>query len=86
MMLLTEEEMKTKWCPMARVRANVSSDRPVTGYNRIYVPATATKAAFSTTSITSMCIGSDCALWRWEMTPQGVEPKRGYCGLGMPQL
>lgn len=80
MMLLTEEEMKTKWCPMARV---INRDLKESGYNRIWCGPSPGRATISTAS---MCLGSSCGVWRWEITPQGIEPKRGYCGMGMPQL
>ncbi len=53
-MILTEEEARKKWCPMARV--NDDSDK---GYNRIVdsvdglvIPKVA------------RCIASDCAMWQ----------------------
>jgi len=72
---MTEEEAKTKWCPMVR---NVREGINVGPWNRVEgeIP------------YTSKCIGSDCMLWRREVVfytdevgPTEEDNKRGYCGL-----
>lgn len=51
-MLVTEEEAKEKWCPMARTAGyNCSRNREYTG---------------STPSV-MCCIGSNCMMWEWDL-------------------
>lgn len=52
---MTEEEAKTKWCPMSRV----SLTKGEVGYNRVDggIP-----------SEYATCIGSDCMAWAWDKT------------------
>lgn len=70
---MTEQEAKTKWCPMVRLLSEgqpgqLLSNRPnsAPGGN---------------------CIGSGCMMWRirrWDSYPDGQcppEPADGYCGL-----
>jgi hypothetical protein len=84
--LLTEDEMKTKWCPMARV-AHVSNagktfevsfnrawTKPVRDGTHDQVPAAA------------KCLGSRCGVWRWEMVGPDQKPTKGYCGLAWQPL
>lgn len=55
-MMLTEDEAKTKWCPM--VRHDMDG-----GFNRFHSDGTAPASA--------TCIGSACMMWRWnEYTDQ----------------
>lgn len=92
-MLLSEEEAKTKWCPMVRTHIAVNVD-----YYRI---RTATGPAVNKGTNKALCIASDCMMWRWgdpgtefkvdvpayetKGDPIGhdapVENRRGYCGL-----
>jgi len=71
---LTEEEAKTKWCPMVRLHAgngavcNVYSDGDIPEF--------------------SNCIASDCMMWREKKEVTDMEDGRetklrfhGYCGL-----
>ena len=77
---MTEEEAKTKWCPIVRIaHENVVANR-TDGYgsNDVYK--------------TQCCIASECMMWRWGKIPHcfvnGVErenypsSEKGYCGLG----
>lgn len=62
MSAFTEEEAKTKWCPMARV-----SFRAQTVCNRVYEEiqiGVHTKSQSSAVA-GSLCIGSACMAWRW---------------------
>jgi len=85
--ILSEEEAKTKWCPMVRYSQNfndLTSNRPGE-YDHPY------------------CMASDCMMWRWEnqeawidrieemrktspkMSTQELSeifPRKGFCGLG----
>jgi len=65
-MMMTEEEAKTKWCPMVRV-AHATTDIAV---NRA--------SEYSHTR----CLASECMMWQWKDKSdlQGTIP-RGYCGL-----
>lgn len=47
---MTEDEAKTKWCPMARPDNQTAA-------NRRYVDGEAMK--------NSRCLGSGCMMWRW---------------------
>jgi hypothetical protein len=76
---LTEEEAKTKWCPMARMVTR-ADNRPAGNRNLDYHPET-------------LCIASSCMCWRWDhsltvnnptRTPgsgQTISKTTGYCGL-----
>ena len=62
MTLLTEEEAKTKWCPMAReIMADPSTLANVAisgvAFNRIF--------DLEGECITTKCIASGCAMWWW---------------------
>lgn len=81
---MTEDEAKTKWCPLVRASMTNPQD-PNHGHVLNYGRAT------------TACIGSDCMAWRWQhvqtnKTPPGqaifpqTEPvyrrtEDGYCGL-----
>ena len=76
---MTEEQAKTKWCPMRRLTeigaVRINNTEPGT--------------------FTLNCIGSDCAMWRWHgygtdkitvtMHGDGSQttnpPPQGHCGL-----
>ena len=94
-MLLTEEEAKTKWCPMVRAVAirggTFGSPEPIG--NRI-------AADQNELPKVTQCIASGCMMWRqhasdesWTVQgesktktlPAGL--RRGYCGLaGKPEV
>ena len=74
---MTEEEAKTKWCPMVRfvIGPDTATWQGVAYTNRCrgLEPATVT------------CIASDCMMWREDPTRKEVEngyhANNGYCGL-----
>lgn len=87
-MLLTEEQAKSKWCPLSRELAGIQNAQGTAmgSFNRhpnSNIPA---------------CITTSCMSWRWA-TPKQVrdidlvtsdvvdlEPRRGYCGaFGRPE-
>jgi hypothetical protein len=94
---LTEDEAKTKWCPMVRlvVAERDGSDGAGVNFNRTAIRNTSEYG----TPHAAMCIGAGCMMWRWHepwtsATEEGVggdlvlrlsrkpgEPKRGFCGL-----
>lgn len=73
---MTEEEAKTKWCPM--VRSNGSNATPLHTTGNPVLTWTRTQG--------SNCIGSSCMMWRASMTeyPNGKDDEgvpTGDCGL-----
>ena len=75
---MTEEQAATRWCPMVRMHAGYSVE------SRGFYAETDNRAG--------RCIGSACAMWRWNETrPAGYHPHdgpfteavadTGYCGL-----
>lgn len=82
---MTEDEAKTKWCPMARVSSDSDS-----AWNRV--------GRFSLDGSHPLCIGSACMMWRWAVETQYFPKENpdgsvemnwirdhsktyGYCGL-----
>lgn len=75
MTIMTEEEARTKWCPMARnaiAEDYGSQNRETTG----------------DMDRACCCLASDCACWMWYRSPEvcakmndGSQPTGG-CGLG----
>jgi hypothetical protein len=67
---MTEEEAKTKWCPMSRSGEYFSTNRGSDGI----------------TYDTDSCIASDCMMWRQDLAREEAEngyyAKNGHCGLG----
>ena len=72
---MTEEEAKTKWCPMARTSQGLGAN----GFNRIDE---------GKPSKDSFCMASDCMMWREQLIR--IEntkseliriEEHGYCGL-----
>lgn len=72
---MTEDEARTKWCPMVRYAA----ERIEPGYNRT--------EDIDKTMQRSACIASDCMMWReeWVKEDEGgghsLHTIHGYCGL-----
>jgi len=65
---MTEDEAKTKWCPMAR---------------EYVINATAADVGQSETNMPYgdiTCIASECMAWQWIVTPEEAE-KRGRVGM-----
>jgi hypothetical protein len=92
---MTEEEAKTKWCPLVRFyEVEPNSGRPII-INRASDGAIGKESA---------CIGSACMMWRWKTVrqeypgqdtivkatpgyyPKVVNTEHGYCGLAEPQF
>lgn len=71
---MTEDEAKTKWCPMVR-----GASEPSHAANVVKSIYTNTQSADSTPRLPhwAKCIADDCMMWRSE---NGVTV-HGYCGL-----
>jgi hypothetical protein len=74
---MTEQEAKTKWCPMARCKIDHDCADTI-AVNRWSDGAMIRG---------SLCVASDCMMWRWEV-PEGKATNKneekwdsGYCGL-----
>ena len=63
---MTEDEAKTKWCPMGR-----KADKTVS-FNRSF---------YGEPSRASYCLGSDCMMWRETLAIGKTDKTHGYCGL-----
>jgi len=76
--MYTEEEAKTKWCPMVRVSDGV-------GYAAENRFCQAGECKHDYTATWHNCIASDCMMWRKEYLGrtenQDVFGKNGCCGL-----
>lgn len=69
---MTEEEARTKWCPMVRFAAN-EEDSAANRWPSLDKPVV------TMTPDESMCIASDCMMWVWsDATYEGAT---GKCGL-----
>jgi hypothetical protein len=68
---VTEDEMKTKWCPMYRITAL-----------EWLQTATDNRGNTLEENAPANCIGSDCAMWVSEgRTESFAREKLGHCGL-----
>jgi len=72
---VTEEEAKTKWCPMTHKRVMV-----------MYEPSQepTAKRVFEEERSTALCIGSACMMFRFsgvKVTEGGDEHHHFFCGL-----
>lgn len=87
MAILTEQEAKTKWCPLARTSYSTIEELEHGGVNRAQGPSEVS------------CIASACMMWR-KRDQIGIGPDgekrvrdmdgrtrwvdRGFCGLAVP--
>ncbi len=90
-MICTEEEAKKKWCPMARSAEGIRSRSDGQVYvqsNNSYNCVTVSEGKELETYHQTVCIASDCMMWRREKDTYGddygkdIPEDRGYCGLG----
>ena len=63
---MTEQEARSKWCPMGRVLGGVNKGT----YNRMEEDGEG--------SGLSLCLASDCAMWVWDKYKYEIQ---GHCGL-----
>lgn len=66
---MTEEEAKTKWCPMVRWYGNANQYEDV----------------FDNRGYNCTCVASGCMMWRWNYKKEEnrdlYKDHDGYCGL-----
>jgi hypothetical protein len=67
-MIVSEADARKKWCPFARVNTNNGC-----ATNR-YADE---KAGKDGRPHNSMCIGSECMAWQWNV----MDGETGYCGM-----
>lgn len=74
---MTEQEARTKWCPMVRITwyPTPAPETSISGWNR--------------DEMNTNCMASDCMMWRWHLRGAMVDdkydenyPLEGHCGLG----
>ena len=67
---MTEDEAKSKWCPMVRIHEQPAEGKGpnMYAYNRPGIMGQMT------------CIASECMAWRWQKE-YGDGKTEGYCGL-----
>jgi hypothetical protein len=83
--MMTEDEAKTKWCPMVRFVPSTEDHRAITNRVDVLVPDDSKSIA--------LCIGSACMAWQWGNKKLGHDltgeegkrfhrdnPLMGYCG------
>lgn len=64
--MMTEDEARTKWCPMVRFGEDDACSNRWTVYPNL---------------IQCRCIASDCMMWRFGPDKTVVGDRLGYCGL-----
>jgi hypothetical protein len=70
---MTEDEAKTKWCPLVRWKFSANSDQ--SSSNR------ETGDANPHTIKGTRCIASGCMAWRFNRGDESLDGRaRGYCG------
>lgn len=86
--MMTEDDARTKWCPMARV-AEWRMGKPIGAGKDTYSASHNRLFTFSTDEGVDQvlhdaegtyCIASGCMMWRWRIDAT-VSTTHGYCGL-----
>ena len=85
--MYTEDEARTKWCPLARRMLTDAShalaEDPGHGIG------SANRVGIDAHNADPKCIASDCAAWRWlpaNYDELGEVTRQGYCGaFGRPE-
>jgi hypothetical protein len=67
---MTENEAKTKWCPMVR---HVQFFNDIEDNRGLFEPRD--------NPLANACIGSLCMMWRWTFTREEASNGHGHCGL-----
>jgi hypothetical protein len=76
---MTEDEAKTKWCPMVRAATLITG----VDYHETAVGGAGCNRAHPNMMFEgAVCIASDCMMWRWIDRGSVSKPIDGYCGLG----
>lgn len=88
---MTEEEAKTKWCPMVRFSGGELNVIDRIAQQKVMNNRSKAIDIGTTVGAVSTCIGSACMAWRWrtiEITGADMPPykfaqsdKEGFCGL-----
>ena len=83
---MTEEEAKTKWCPFARVSADVTQNGAHVAITPSFNRRTTQDHPSGAMVAGSLCVGSACMAWRTHEVTEHAEGSRfttthGYCGL-----
>lgn len=74
--ILTEQEAKTRWCPLAKQGDAFGKESQWVAINRL-----------SDGSPLSLCIGSECMAWRKAHSDDANGTERGFCGaFGLPRF
>lgn len=79
---MTEQDAKTKWCPLYRVATSGGDTSTFEMDNRPVEHAEDAEQRWRPTGEfhpVARCVGSRCMAWRWVMPVVG--DSRGYCGL-----
>lgn len=71
---MTEEEAKTKWCPMARVALNGCNQYVAGNWDSRGISEVEQHDYFK-------CIGSGCMMWRPHGPKESLAGEHGHCGL-----
>jgi hypothetical protein len=86
---MTEDEAKTKWCPMVRHESPEDEGNGTWNRGRKDDVINIERPNYS-----CACIASACMMWRWEVAEEWTHPhtgekyptafstEHGYCGLG----
>ena len=77
---MTQKEAKTKWCPMVRLAWALNGGSA--GYGNTAI--TANRWGSGDPLEGSLCIGSACMMWQWEIAPypgDNQDDGIGFCGL-----
>ena len=74
---MTEQEAKTKWCPLNAIFTTMTAQR-----------MSITESVRESFMKSILCSASECMMWRWvEPSRTATDPaqeyhQKGYCGLG----
>jgi hypothetical protein len=79
--MLTEDQARTKWCPMVRVAmpAKIDKSEALTKHNTAIVGGLNTEPlGGNRVPASCRCIASDCAMWVWARPNIGTTPTITY--------
>ncbi len=78
--MVTEEQAREKWCPMAMIAVTELSGERIHGSTNRVLLITDDDSPFREGK--PPCLASNCMMWRWEISLSEARPtERGYCGL-----
>lgn len=80
--MLTEDEAKTKWCPLVRV---LEFEDKHAGAGKTYEWVAAAVNRSASDIISNSCVAAKCMFWRWSQQDREGVPT-GFCGAaGLPK-